>query len=204
MTMLVENPWLEEQLKEQRRALGIDQHDEVWEGVYFLAPPVDNQHQDFAGGLTCALHEAVDAAGLGTAFPGVNLAGTSEDWTFDYRVPDVVVILASSTAQDQDACYRGAADFVVEITSPRDRTYEKIPFYSRQGIRELLIVNRQSWTLELYWNRGNGLEKAGESETQRSDTLSSGVVPLEFRLLPGQPRPRIEVTHVETPRQWLV
>jgi Uma2 family endonuclease len=204
MTMLVENPWLEEQLKEQRRALGIDQHDEVWDGVYFLAPPVDNEHQEFVGGLTFALHEAVDAAGLGTAFAGVNLAGTAEDWTHDYRVPDVVVILASSAAQDQGACYRGSADFVVEITSPGDRTYEKIPFYSRLGVRELLIVNRQSWTLELYRSQGNGLEKAGESETQRGDTLPSGVVPLEFRLLPGQPRPRIEVTHMETGRKWLV
>jgi hypothetical protein len=68
----------------------------------------------------------------------------------------------------------------------------------------LLIVNRQAWTIELYRNGGNGLEKAGESETERGETLSSRVLPLAFRLLPGQPRPRIEVTHVETRRQWLV
>ena len=204
MTMLIENPWLEEQLKEQRRALGVDQHDEVWEGVYFVAPPADNQHQEFVAGLLFALYDVVDAAGLGTVFPGVNLAGTSEDWTYDYRAPDVVVILAAGEAEDRQTHFRGAADFVVEITSPGDRTYEKIPFYSRQGVRELLIVNRQSWTLELYRNQGNGLEKAGESETQRGDVLPSSVLPLEFRLLPGPPRPQIEVTHVETRRQWMV
>jgi Uma2 family endonuclease len=204
MTMLIENPPLEEQLKEQRKAWGVDHHDEVWEGVYFVAPLADNQHQEFVGDLAIALYEAIAATGLGKAFPGVNLAGAGEDWTYDYRVPDVVVILASSTAQDQEACYRGAADFVVEITSPGDRTHEKIPFYSRLGVRELLIVNRQSWTLELYRNQGNGLLMAGQSETQRSDLLRSGVVPLEFRLLPGQPRPRIELTHTETRRQWLV
>jgi len=202
--MLVENPWLEEQLKEQRRALGIDQHDEVWEGVYFMAPLADNDHQDFVGGLTEVFRQVVNAAGLGRAFPGVNLAGTADDWRNDFRAPDVVVILAAGTAEDQKTCYRGAADFVVEITSPGDRTYEKIPFYSRLGVRELLIVNRQSWTLELYRNQGNGLEKAGQSETQRGDVLPSSVVPLQFRLLPGQPRPRIEVTHIETRRQWLV
>ena len=36
MTMLIDDPWLEEQLKEQRRAWGSDHHDEVWQGVYFL------------------------------------------------------------------------------------------------------------------------------------------------------------------------
>jgi Uma2 family endonuclease len=204
MTMLVENPWLEEQLKEQRRALGIDQHDEVWEGVYFMAPLADNDHQDFVTGLAAVFREVVNAEGLGKAFAGVNFAGPGEDWTYDFRVPDVVVILAAGTAENQEKCFRGAADFVAEITSPRDRTYEKIPFYGRQGVRELLIVNRQSWTLELYRNGANGLEKAGESETQRGAILSSGVLPLEFRLLPGQPRPQIEVTHVETRRQWLV
>jgi Uma2 family endonuclease len=116
----------------------------------------------------------------------------------------VVVFLASSTAENRETYFQGAADFVVEITSPGDRTHEKIPFYSRLGVRELLIVNRQSWTLELYRNQGNGLEKAGQSETQRGDVLPSSVVPLQFRLLPGQPRPRIEVTHIETRRQWLV
>jgi Uma2 family endonuclease len=151
-----------------------------------------------------ALHDVVDAAGLGTAFAGVNLAGASKDWTYDYRVPDVVVILAAGTAEDQETCFRGAVDFVVEITSPGDRTYEKLPFYSRLGVRELLIVNRQSWTLELYRNQGNGLEKVSESEIQKSEVLQSGVLPLEFRLLPGQPRPQIEATHAETRRQWLV
>jgi Uma2 family endonuclease len=150
------------------------------------------------------LGEAIEDAGLGEVFPGANLAGTSEDWTYDYRAPDVVVILAAGAAEDRQTHFQGAADFVVEITSPGDRTYEKIPFYGRLGVRELLIVNRQSWTLELYRNQGNGLEKAGESETQRGETLSSGVLPLEFRLLPGQPRPRIEVTHRETRRQWMV
>ena len=204
MTMLVENPWLEEQLKEQRRALGIDQHDEVWEGVYFMAPLADNDHQRFVTGLTAVFHEVVSTAGLGTAFPGVNLAGAAEDWTYDFRAPDVVVILTAGAAEDRQTHFRGAADFVVEITSPGDRTYEKLPFYSRLGVRELLILNRQSWTLELYRNQGNGLEKAGQSEIQQSEVLQSGVLPLEFRLLPGQPRPPIEVTHAETRRQWLV
>ena len=41
------------------------------------------------------------------------------------------------TAENHDAFWTGAADFIIEITSPRDRTYEKIPFYSRIGVREV-------------------------------------------------------------------
>ncbi len=204
MTMLIENPRLEEELKEQRKAWAPTITTRFWEGVYFMAPLADNQHQKLATRLAVVLSQAIEEAGLGTVFAGVNLAGAGQDWTHDFRVPDVVVVLGPGTADDQEACFRGPADFVVEITSPRDRTYEKIPFYSRQGVRELLIVNRQSWTIELYRNQGNGLEKAGPSETQQGDILPSGVLPLEFRLLPGQPRPRIEVTHRETRRQWLV
>ena len=61
-------------------------------------------------------------AGLGKVFPGVNLAASDEDWTHDYRAPDVVVFLASGTAENRDTYWRGAADFVIEITSPGDRT----------------------------------------------------------------------------------
>ena len=46
MAMLIENPRLEEELKEQRQAWGADQHDEVWEGVYFMPPMANDDHQD--------------------------------------------------------------------------------------------------------------------------------------------------------------
>ena len=202
--MLIENPRLEEELKEQRKAWALTITTKFWEGVYFMAPPADNDHQKLVAGLTFASMTSSMRLAWGRSSPGSIWPAPVKIGRTIIRAPDVVIILASGTAQDQKTCYRGAADFVVEITSPRDRTYEKIPFYGRQGVRELLIVDRQSWTLELYRNQGNGLEKAGQSETQRGDVLSSGVVPLEFRLLPGQPRPRIEVTHVETRRQWMV
>ena len=116
----------------------------------------------------------------------------------------VIVFLASGSAENRDTHWRGAADFVIEITSPGDRSYDKLPFYSRLGVREVLIVNRQAWALELYRQQAGGLELVGKSEPERSDVLASGVLPLRFRLLPGQPRPKIEVTHTESGQVWVV
>ncbi len=143
MAMYIENPELEEDLKSRRQAWGADGHDEVWEGVYFMSPLADNDHQDWVYEFSTVLGEAVKKRGLGKVYPGVNLAGSAENWEYDYRVPDVAVFLNDTAAENHDTFWTGAADFLVEITSPRDRAYDKLPFYSRLGVREVLILNRQ-------------------------------------------------------------
>ena len=204
MTMLIENPWLEEQLKEQRRAWGADHHDEIWEGVYFMAPLPDNEHQELIFEISCLLAATVDKPRLGDVRPGVNLAASAENWEHDYRVQDVVVFLADTAAENHDDFWIGPADFVIEITTPGDRTYEKMAFYSRIGVRELLIVNRQSWTLEFYRYQDGGLQKVGESTLERPEVLSSERLPLEFRLIAGENRPQVEVRHKTSGERWAI
>ena len=204
MTMLIENPRLEEELNERRKAWGVDQHDEVWEGVYFMPPMASDDHQDLVLEFAAVLREAISKRGLGKVRPGVNLAASAEDWEHDYRVPDVVVFLADTVAENHNTFWTGAADFIIEITSPRDRCYEKISFYSRIGVRELLILNRQSWAVELYRHQDGGLHKVGESTLEQPEVLSSEKVPLEFRLIPGQQRPQIEVRHKTSGERWVV
>jgi Uma2 family endonuclease len=204
MTMLIENPPLEEEIIRERRSRGIDQHDEVWDGIYFMTPIANNEHQIIVGRFTSVLDMTVGIPGLGIVLPGANLAVSTEDWKHDYRVPDVVVFLNSGTAENHDTHWTGAADFVVEITSSGDRTYEKIPFYSRLGVRELLIVNRESWSVELYRWQNGGLEKVGQSSADASEVLRSNVVPLEFRLLPGQPQPQVEIVHPASQQRWTI
>ncbi|MGH7214379.1 MAG: hypothetical protein ACREIT_06420 [Tepidisphaeraceae bacterium] len=46
MAMMVLDPLVEKRLKAEREALGLDRHDEVWEGVYMTAPLANNEHQD--------------------------------------------------------------------------------------------------------------------------------------------------------------
>ena len=55
MAMLIENPRLEEELKEQRKAWGTDQHDEVWEGVYFMPPMANTDHQQIVSRFAVVL-----------------------------------------------------------------------------------------------------------------------------------------------------
>jgi len=187
-----------------RRRFGADHHDEVWEGDYFLAPLPDNEHQQMVARFTGAFEEVIDWPGLGEVFPGTNLTDRETDWQFDYRIPDVAVLLKAGKAQNFGTYCRGAADFLVEITSPDDRVREKLSFYGRLGVRELLVVDRSSWTLELYrWQEGE-LRLAGQSGVTAGDVLRSEVVPFEFQIVPASPRPRIEVTASETGRRWSV
>ncbi len=204
MAVLVTDPRLEEQLIEQRRASGADHHDEVWEGIYMMTPLPNSEHQGIVARLVSILAEVVAWPGLGDVFPGVNLAGVAEDWQHDYRVPDVAVFLNDGPGENCDTHWRSGADFLVEITSPGDRTAEKLPFYGRLGVRELLVVEREPWRLAMYRGREGRMEPAGESVSDRSETLLSEVVPLQFRLVPADPRPQIEVTHRATGRVWLV
>ncbi|MGA2253545.1 MAG: Uma2 family endonuclease [Thermoguttaceae bacterium] len=204
MTMLIENPELEEELKEQRKAWGVDQHDEVWEGVYFTPPMANDDHQDLVLEFATVLRTAVSKPGLGKVRHGVNFAASMEGWEHDYRVPDVVVFLADTAAENHDAFWTGAADFIIEITSLHDRTYEKTPFYSRIGVRELLILNRQSWAIELYRHQHGGLHKVGHSTLERPEVIFSEKVLLEFWLMPGEQRPQVEVRHRSTGERWVV
>ena len=204
MAMFIENPQLEEDLKAQRQEWDADGHDEVWEGVYFMPPMANTEHQQIILRFSSILAATINAPGLGIALPGANLAASVEDWELNYRVPDAVVFLVDTAAENHDASWIGAADFIIEITSPRDRTYEKIAFYSGIGVRELLIVNRQKWALELYRHQGGELQIVGESTLARSDVLSSNMLPLDLCLIPGDSRPQVEVQHKKSGERWVV
>jgi len=204
MTILVMDPALEERLKQERKAWGADAYDEVWDGVLIMTPYPNNEHQKLLSRLTLILQEILGWSEAGDAFAGVNLSDREADWEQNYRVPDVAVFLRDTRAQDCDTHWRGAADLLIEISSPRDRTREKIPFYSGLGVRELWIVERAPWSLELYQHRSGQLVKVGESQPERGEALASSVLPLTMRLLAGDPRPQIEVIETAGGRRWLV
>ena len=141
-------------------------------------------------------------AGLGKVRPGVNLSDRDEGWQQDFREPDVAVFLRDTKAINRGTHWQGAADFLVEIISPGERTREKIPFYSRLGVVELLVIDREPWSLELYRQQDGQLTMVGQSTLAAPEVLSSQTVGLTFQLLPGQERPQIQVTHPASGRQW--
>jgi Uma2 family endonuclease len=204
--MLVCEPWIEEQVIADRKARGIDQHDEVWDGVYFVSPIASNEHQDILGGLTVVFRTVVDAAKLGVTFPGVNVSDQEIDWRENFRVPDAAVFLAGNRAENRDSHWYGGPDFAVEIVSPNDRSHEKLAFYAKVGVRELLVIDRDPWALELYRldHVGRDLVLAGRSTLKDSAQLDSQVLPLAFRLLAGTARPQIEVAHSDGRQTWLI
>ena len=205
MATLVTDPWLEERLKAEREASGADRYDEVWEGVYMMTPVPNTEHQYLVARFTSLFLEVIGAPDRGIVCPGVNLSPPDiEDWTQDYRVPDVAVLLRGSHGEDCDTHWRGGVDFLVEVTSPGDKSREKLPFYSQLGVRELLLVDRDPWTLELYRHQQGRLRKVSQSNLDASEVLTSMAVPLTFQLLPGDPRPQIKVTHFDSGRCWTV
>jgi Uma2 family endonuclease len=203
MATLITDPELEGQIRARRAEWGGDRYDEVWEGTYLMNPLPNPEHAHLQGRLAWALQSAL-LSSPAMVYPGLNVSDRADDWTKNYRCPDVAVVLPGGIAQERDAYYLGGPDFVVEIISPHDRSREKISFYGHVGVRELLLVDRDPWGLELYGLHDGRLELAGRSRLEQPDVLRSTVLPLTFRLIPGDTRPRIEVCHTDGVQKWEV
>ena len=145
-----------------------------------------------------------DEPGLGKVRAGVNVSDREHDWGKNFRCPDVVVYLNDTKAVNHNTFWYGGPDFAVEIVSPGDRSREKLDFYAKVGTRELLIVDRKPWALELYRLQDETLTRVGKSTLTKRDWLASEVVPLKFRLVAGKSRPEIEAVHGTTRKKWLI
>ncbi|HAK94270.1 MAG TPA: hypothetical protein DCM87_04535 [Planctomycetes bacterium] len=205
MSMMILDAELEARLRAQRRMWGADKFDEVWGGVYMMAPLLNDEHQEIVARLIRVFEEVLGDAGLARVRAGVNLAGLdADDWTLDFRVPDVAVFLRDTAAENCDTHWRGPADFLIEVTSPGDRTREKLSFYANLGVKEVLLVERAGWSLELFRHDGAELKPVGVSSLDAPGVVRSGTVPFTFELLDGDKRPAVRVTHVESARRWNV
>jgi Uma2 family endonuclease len=190
---------------ERRRLSGGDRFDEVWDGVYIMAPLANIEHQELVANIVTALRNAFADQPLVRVFPGVNVSDRQEDWEKNYRCPDGAVVLPGSRAVDCGAFYFGGPDFVVEVASDYDRSRDKFDFYADVGVREFLLVDRNPWQLELYALRGGEFELEGRSDLSLGAILKSTVLPITFRLVqatkPG--RPQIEVVRTTDGQRWL-
>lgn len=203
MDVMVLDPDVADEVLAARVGTDGDQYDEVWEGVYIVTPLPNNDHQQIVGELVFILGETVGRTPLGQVFPGVNLSDRDEGWKQNYREPDVAVFLRDTKAINHGTHWQGAADFLVEIISPGERTRDKIPFYEKIGVVELLIVDREPWTLEMYRNADGRLTKVGESTLASPDAVEAWTVGLTFQLLPGEEKPQIQVKHPANGREWV-
>ncbi len=118
-------------LLEQRRRLGLDHRDEMWEGVYRMNPPPSHEHQAIAQQLAVLLDGLARDAGLEPLIQEFGL-GTPKD----YRVPDGGLHRPGSSG-----VWHATAALVIEIVSPGDDTWQKLPFYVAHHVDELLIID---------------------------------------------------------------
>jgi Uma2 family endonuclease len=188
--------------QEQHKRLGLDKWDEVWDGVLVVPPMPNTEHFVIASRLNTAFSAVIDWDRGDVAVPGGNVSDRLEGWEKNYRCPDAIVFLAGGVAKDCDTHWFGGPDFLVEIISPREDPQLKFDFYAKVKTRELLIVDRDPWAVELYQLRRGKLRLAGRSDAANPAVLASGVLPLTFQLKAGRPRPKVLVTHTATGQTW--
>ena len=178
-----------------RRDSGSDRWDEVWDGVYVMPPLADNEHQRLGLELAIDLRNVLGPDEDIQIFAGCNISDQPKRWRRNYRCPDVAVFLPGNPAEDRGSHWFGGPDFAVEILSRFDRSREKFGFYARVGVRELLLIDRRPWQLELYWREGDRWDLTGRSDLDKSaSALPSRVLPVTYRLVPGPRRPKVEVS----------
>jgi Uma2 family endonuclease len=122
-------------LIEHRRRLGLDHYDEVWEGVLHMNPPPTGEHQYVLQQLAELLSPLARSAGL---VPVVNEFGLGREGKDNYRVPD-----GGLHRTLPRGVYQLTAALVIEIVSPGDESWDKLPFYAAHDVDEVLIVDPQ-------------------------------------------------------------
>jgi Uma2 family endonuclease len=120
-----------EVLIERRRRLGLDHRDEIWDGVYRMNPPPSHEHQVILQQLAELLGPLTRDAGLEPVIQEFGL-GTSEE----FRVPDGGLHRPGATG-----VWHPTAALVIEIVSPGDDTWQKLPFFAAHEVNEVLIVD---------------------------------------------------------------
>jgi len=132
-TVVVGTPPAELQaLLDRRSRAGADRLDEVWEGVYHMVPAPTGEHAVIAQQLAELLGPLARAASLIPSMHEFNV-GESKD---DFRVPD-----GGLHRRQPLGTWHATAALVVEIASPGDESWQKLPFYARHNVDEVVIVD---------------------------------------------------------------
>jgi Uma2 family endonuclease len=118
-------------LLERRRRSGLDRMDEVWEGVLHMVPAPSGPHSSIEWQLAHLLRPLAVRAGL-HAGGQFNLGDGEED----FRVPD-----GGLHRTPLSGTWYPTAALVLEIVSPGDESWEKLPFYATHHVDEVLIVD---------------------------------------------------------------
>jgi hypothetical protein len=149
---------------EHRRALGQDRFDEVWGGVYHVAPHPTSEHGQVVAELTAMLLPRAKERGL-SFVTSANIGDGN-----DFRVPDSCVFRSPSSG-----AWHATAAVVMEAISPDDESLRKVEFYARHEVDEVLVAHPVQRTVRLWQRQASG----GYVETGRSDVLDITATDIE-------------------------
>jgi Uma2 family endonuclease len=202
MPVLILDEYEAEKYRAAREAERPESRDEVWDGVLVVPPNPHNEHQRLVMDLCYAFCTVADRSADDQVLPGANVSDREDGWLQNYRIPDAVVYLAGNPARNSHTHWVGGPNLAVEIGSPGEDPRLKLDFYAKVGTRELLVVDRAPWALELYRLDAGRLLSVGRSDAANPAVLASAVLPLAFQLRDGTPRPTILLTHTGTGQTW--
>jgi len=170
---------------DERRRMGADRWDEIWDGVLHMVPPPSRWHQRFGSELLALLLPLAKARGLELSYETGLYRPACEER--DYRVPDLVFARPEQTTE------RGVegAELVVELLSEGDESREKLGFYAELGVSEVLLIDPDTRELELYVLRGGRLHVALPDDR---GAVRSQVLGVSFAATPG---PKLSLTWPE-------
>jgi Uma2 family endonuclease len=157
-----------DELLYRRKRLGLDSADEVWEGVLHVNPAPHGRHARILQQLAVLLDGPVRAAGLLPSMGDINIGAQG-----DYRVPD-----GGIHHPGPDRLYYPTAALVVEIVSPNDESWAKLPFYAAHDVDEALIVDPKK--SEVHWL---GLRGDRYEPIKRSGLIELGPKELAERIV---------------------
>ncbi|MDX1964083.1 MAG: Uma2 family endonuclease [Pirellulales bacterium] len=183
--------WIGDFLR-NRRDWGGARWDEVWNGVYIMSPFPNFVHQRLLTRLA-AFFENVLASRQVEVYAGLNVSDREEDWTKNFRIPDIAVLFPDNPARRLDAALVGGPDFLVEILSEDDKAAEKLEFYGRIGTRECLYLIPETRACQLYRLIDQELRLVAQSSCEQPNICSSDVLGLTFQTVGSAADPKLRV-----------
>ncbi len=155
-----------DELLYRRKQLGLDRADEMWEGVLHVNPTPHGRHGRVLQQLTEIFGPLAHAAGL------IPMADFNLGTKGNYRVPD-----SGMLRPGPDRLYYPTAALVVEILSPEDESWAKLPFYAAHDVDEVLIVDPKK--REVHWL---ALQGDGYTPIEHSSLIDLGAEQLAERI----------------------
>lgn len=154
-----------------RERLGQHKLDERWEGEWHFVNPPRSWHTFLNSEVFWTLTILARERGLVGSCEATGLFAAEDDW----RIPDQLYCRPEHIS---DAGVT-SAELVIELRSPGDDSYAKLPFYAACGVAEVLIIHEDR-RVELY-RRHDGIMIQAElaDGSARSETLGCSFTRVE-------------------------